>query len=156
MIAGILRALFASFMGTIGFAVLLNAPKKAWIPASMIGALSFALYWILFEIGLPEPFAIFMGAAIGSLLAQLYARRMRMIATIFLTLSIVPMVPGLGLYRCMELLGQGQSGLGARTGVAAMITIVMIALGIGTGNYLSRLFATHRHHDSTLNQHQSI
>ena len=154
MIAGILRALFASFMGTIGFAVLLNAPKRAWIPASVIGALSFVLYWVLFELGLPEPFAIFMGAAIGSLLAQLYARRMRMIATIFLTLSIVPMVPGLGLYRCMELLGQGQSGLGAQTGIAAMITIVMIALGIGMGNYLSRLFAPHKHHEAA--QHQAL
>lgn len=156
MIVGILRALFASFMGTIGFAVLLNAPKKAWFPDSVIGALSFLLYWVLFEIGLPEPFAIFTGAAVGSLLAQLYARRMRMIATIFLTLSIVPMVPGLGLYRCMELLGQGQSGLGAQTGIAAMITIVMIALGIGMGNYLSRLFVPHRRHEAKRHRQPSI
>ena len=82
--------------------------------------------------------SIFIGALAGSLMAQGCARKMRMIATIFITLSIVAMVPGLGLYRCMALLAQGRNADGVRNGVEAMTTIVMIALGIGVGNFLFR------------------
>lgn len=82
---------------------------------------------------------MFLAALLGSMLAQQLARRMHMIATIFVLLAIVPLVPGLGLYRFMELLGSGQTAQGARVGVAAMSSIAMLALGIGVGNFTSRL-----------------
>lgn len=135
----ILKILAASFAATAGFALLLHAPRKAWLHASLIGAASFTLYWVLAVLGMSDPLAVFIGSAAGSLLAQWWARRMRMIATVFLTLSIVTMVPGLGLYRCMELLAQGESGLGAQAGVSAMVTILMIALGLAVGSFLFRL-----------------
>ena len=68
---------------------------------------------------------------------------MRMIATIFVTLSIVSLVPGLGLYRCMELIGQGQNALGLQTGAAAMISFIMIALGLAVGSFLFRAIVAH-------------
>ena len=82
--------------------------------------------------------ALTAGLLAGSMLAQGCARKMRMIATIFITLSIVAMVPGLGLYRCMALLAQGENAAGVRTGVEAMTTILMIALGLGVGSFLFR------------------
>ena len=81
-----------------------------------------------------------VGAALfGSLLAQFCARKMRMIATIFLLLSVVALVPGLGLYRCMEQLGHQQYALGAQTGILTMAGILMMALGIGVGSFLFKL-----------------
>jgi len=130
-----------SFVGTLGFAALVHAPGRAWAPAGAIGGASYTLYWLLMHLGVSEGAAIFAGALAGSLLAQWCARRMRMIATIFIMLSIVSLVPGLGLYRFMELLGQGQNAQGLRVGVNAMIDIVMIALGIGVGSFLFRMAA---------------
>lgn len=127
-----------SFVGTLGFAVLLHAPRRAWLPSSAIGALGYTIYWGLMRLGWGEPFSMFIGVLLASLLAQLAARRMRMIATIFVTLSIIPCVPGLGLYRCMALLGQGMSAEGVRVGVAAMTSIVMIALALGVSSFLTR------------------
>ena len=138
MLLDLLRTLLASIAATWGFSVLLHAPRRSWLFASLIGGVSFTLYWLLVYLGAPDPASVFASAFAGSLLAQLCARRLRMIATIFVTLSIVPMVPGLGLYRCMALLGQGQSSAGAQTGVSAMVTIMMIALGIGVGSFLFR------------------
>ena len=135
---GGIRMFAAAFLGTLGFALLLHAPKRAWLPASVIGAAAYTLFWVLNQAGLSMPASIFIGALAGSMLAQGCARKMRMIATIFITLSIVAMVPGLGLYRCMALLAQGQNAAGVRNGVEAMTTIVMIALGIGVGNFLFR------------------
>lgn len=131
--------LITSFVGTLGFALLVHAPVRAWAPAGAIGGASYALYWLLMQWGASEASAIFAGALAGSLLAQWCARRMKMIATIFIMLSIVSLVPGLGLYRFMELLGQSQNAQGLRVGVNAMIDIVMIALGIALGGFIFRV-----------------
>lgn len=137
MLHGLLRALLSSFLGTLGFAVLLHSPRRAIIPASIVGAAAYLLYWLLLTLGAPEYIAVFMGALCGSLSAQWLARRMHMIATVFVLLSIVAAVPGLGLYRCMELLG-ASSPEALAVGVSAMVSIVMIVLGIGMGSFLFR------------------
>jgi len=77
---------------------------------------------------------------LGSLMGQYLARRMQMIATIFVLLAMIPLVPGLGLYRCMHYLAQELYSAGADAGVRAMVDIVMIALGIAVGSYVFRLF----------------
>lgn len=142
MLTGGVTMFLSAFAGTLGFALLLHAPRRAWLPASAIGAVAYTLYWVLNAAGLGMSLSIFIGAAAGSLMAQFYARRMRMIATVFITLSIVAMVPGLGLYRCMALLAQGQNTAGLRTGVEAMMTITMIALGLAVGSFLFRAVMT--------------
>ena len=137
-------ALLGSFVGTLGFAIFMHAPKRAWLPASLIGAVSYGLYWMLLQFGVYEPLSIFIGALLGSLLAQYCARRMRMIATIFLLLAMIPLVPGTGLYRCMALLAQEAYREGVDAGVRAMVDIVMIAFGQGMGSYFFRLLPMSR------------
>ena len=132
--------LVSSFVGTLGFAIFMHAPKKAWFPASAIGGMAYLVYWALQEFGVNEPMAIFIGALLGSILGQYCARRMCMIATIFVLLSMIPLVPGLGLYRCMHFLAQEMYGAGADAGVRAMVDVVMIALGLAVGNFIFRVF----------------
>lgn len=127
-----------SFVGTLGFAMLLHAPKRAWLPASLIGAMTYTLYWLLTQLSLGTTTSIFLAALFGSLMAQYCARKMRMIATVFMLLAVVALVPGLGLYRCMEQLGKREYALGAQTGIITMAGILMMALGIGVGSFLFR------------------
>lgn len=130
----------SSAVGTYGFAIFMHAPKKAWLPASLIGGVSYALYWALLRFSVYEPLSIFLGALLGSVLGQVCARKMRMIASIFILLAMIPLVPGLGLYRCMAFLAQGLYSEGVKAGVGAMVDIVMIAFGLGVGSYGIRLF----------------
>ena len=139
-----LMKLISSFVGTFGFAIFMHAPKRAWIPASAIGGVAYTVYWVLLQFNLYEPGVIFIAALVGSVLGQYCARRMRMIATIFVLLAMIPLVPGLGLYRCMHYLAQEMYGAGADAGVRAMVDIVMIALGLATGSFAFRLFALAR------------
>ena len=140
MIVEVLIKLVSSFVGTLGFAIFMHAPKRAWFPASAIGGVAYALYWALLQSGVYAPMAMFIGALLGSVLGQYCARRMHMIATIFVLLAMIPLVPGLGLYRCMHFLAQEMYGAGADAGVRAMVDIVMIALGIAVGSFVFRLF----------------
>ncbi|MBQ7848938.1 MAG: threonine/serine exporter family protein [Clostridia bacterium] len=130
----------SSSLGTFGFAIFMHAPKRAWLPASLIGGVSYTLYWALLQLHVNEPASIFLGALLGSLLGQYCARRMRMIASIFILLAMIPLVPGLGLYRCMSYLAQEMYGAGVDAGVRAMLDIVMIAFGLGIGSYVFRMF----------------
>ena len=135
----ILRALAGSFFGTVGFAMLVHIPKRAWLPSGLIAAFSYLVYWVSLRLELSDPSSIFLGSFIGSLAGLLCARKMKIIGTVFLMSAIVPVVPGLGLYRMMSFLGQGRIMDGANMGIHAMITIAMIALGLGAGTGLDRV-----------------
>ena len=41
----LLLKLISSFVGTLGFAIFMHAPKRAWLPASLIGGVAYALYF---------------------------------------------------------------------------------------------------------------
>ena len=135
----ILRAVAGAFIGTAGFAMLVHVPKRSWLPSGLIAGTAYLVYWLLTQAGLPDPMGIFAGSLFGSLAGQLCARKMKMIGTVFLMSAIVPVVPGLGLYRMMAYLGQGKTSAGADMGIQAMITIAMIALGTSMGSFIDRL-----------------
>ena len=134
----LLRAEIGAFVGTVGFAMLVHVPKRSWLPSGVIAALSYLVYWLLIRAGLPDPMSIFIGSLFGSLTGQLCARKMKMIGTVFLMSAIVPVVPGLGLYRMMAYLGQGHTAAGVDLGIQAMITITMITLGMSMGSFIDR------------------
>ncbi len=144
----ILRALIGAFFGTLGFAWLVHAPRRAWLPSGLVAALVYLLYRLLHFWGVADPVAIFCGSLLGAMAGQLCARRLRMISTVFLMAAVVPVVPGLGLYRMMAFFGQGETALGADQGIQAMITIAMTALGLAMGSYVDR--SLHRHHPHPL------
>lgn len=140
MIPEWIRMIAASFLGTFGFGMLAHAPKRSWIPASLLGAVTFMLYWVLMRLGTGEYASLYLATMTGSVMALFCARRMHMISTVFLMMSIISFVPGLGLYRSMQFLGAGNSGAGADQGIQAMIIIAMIVLGQGSGSILFRAF----------------
>ncbi|MBQ8536070.1 MAG: threonine/serine exporter family protein [Clostridia bacterium] len=144
MITGLLTALLSSFFGTLGFGILLKAPRRSLGWASAIGAAGYGAYWLVLFYGGSDLLGMFIGALIASLLAQWAARKLKMIVTVFITPAIIPLVPGLGLYQCMSYLAQGQSALGGQTGIHAMMNVLMIALGIGLGSIWP-----HRRHKHT-------
>ena len=101
-------------------------------------AAGFTAYWLLLRAGSAETAAMFFGALIAAIGAQISARKLKMIVTVFVTIAIIPLVPGLGLYRAMRAFAQGQTALGASTLAHAMALVVMIALGIAIGAALRK------------------
>ncbi|MBP3645748.1 MAG: threonine/serine exporter family protein [Clostridia bacterium] len=128
----------SSTLAGAGFGALLYAPRKAILWGGLLGGVGFAAYWLVMRAGAGETTAMFVGALIASIGAQASARRLKMIATVFVTIAILPLVPGLGLYRAMSAFAQGQTALGASTLAHAMALVVMIALGIGFGAALRK------------------
>lgn len=141
----LLRASLGAFFGTVGFAMLIHVPRRALLVSGLIAILSYLVYWGSLRIGLSDPTSIFLGSLIGSLAGHQSARKIKIIGTVFLVSSIVPVVPGLGLYRMMAYLGRNRIADGANMGIRAMITIGMIALGLGAGAMISRIIRSRFH-----------
>ena len=144
-LADLLRYLPGAFFGAVGFAMLTRVPRRSLLPSGAIAALVYLVYCLMTMAGISEYMAVFCGCLLGSVLGHICARRMRIINTVYLMSAIVPVVPGLGLYRMMASLGQGQMHQGASQGVQAMIIIAMIALGLIMGSFLDRILHEKSH-----------
>lgn len=129
--------LFASsLLAGGGFGALLYAPRKAIVWGGLLGCAGYLCYGAALTAGAAETAAMFLGALVAALGAQIAARRLKMIATVFVTIAILPLVPGVGLYRAMSALATGDMVAGASIAAHTMALIVMIALGIGLGTAL--------------------
>ena len=130
-------AFASSYLAGSGFGLLLSAPRKAVIWGGFLGAVGYFAYWLCMQGGMGETAAMFLGALAAAIGTQIAARRFKMIATVFVTIAILPMVPGLGLYRAMSALAQGALASGGAIAAHTMALILMIALGIALGSTLA-------------------
>ena len=127
----------ASFLAGAGFGMLQSAPKKAVVWGGVLGMIGYMAYWALMQLGVTEAPAMFLGMLLAAIGAQVSARKIKMISTVFVTISMMPMVPGLGLYRAMSALAQGDLSYGGEVGAHTMLLILMIAMGIGLASSMA-------------------
>lgn len=127
----------SSLVAGASFGALQFAPRRAVLWGGMLGMLGYLAYWTGLTMGVPETACMFVGMLLAALGAQQAARSLKMIFTVFVTIAMMPLVPGLGLYRAMRAVAEGDMGLGASLATHAMALILMISLGIALASTLS-------------------
>ena len=131
-----------AFGGTLGYAILLNAPSKTILPASLIGLLGYMLYECMVNLlGQGFIFSYFLSTVIISLLCEIEARVMRMPSTIFLLTALVPLVPGYTFYCAMLSLVENNGAAAASYGMVAVQIVAAIAVGAAVTSVLFRTLA---------------
>ena len=88
----IIRGVLGAFLGTVGFAMLVHTPRRAWLASGLIAVFSYLVYWLLVTVGFSDPSSIFLGSLFGSLAGQICARKMKIIGTVYLMSAVVPVV----------------------------------------------------------------
>lgn len=121
--------LIYSFMATLFFALIMNAPRKSLIFSSIIAALGYFIYSVCVSYN-QKLMGFFLGTLIVALLGELCARKIKMPATIFIFPGIVPIVPGLGLYHMMLDFVQNNINKALLTGVETLSHIGAMAIAI--------------------------
>ena len=118
------------FFAAALFALIFRTPLRLIVPASLAAVAGYALsLWAGARIG-AEWAGVFFGSLLAALIGEWMARRFRAPATIFLTVSVIPMVPGAGLYNTMLALVQNRYADAAEAGSNTMLAAGAIALGI--------------------------
>jgi uncharacterized membrane protein YjjB (DUF3815 family) len=122
--------LIGCFAASALFALLFRTPARLIIPASILAVAGYALsLWVGAKIN-AEWAGIFFGSLLSALIGEWLARKLRAPATIFLTVSVIPMVPGAGLYNTMLALVQKRYADAAAAGSNTMLSAGAIALGL--------------------------
>lgn len=118
--------IFGCLMATMFFAVLLRAPRSTMVYAAFISIVGYLVYLKLEQ----DVTAFFVSALIIGLLCEIVARIKKMATTLFLVCGIIPLVPGLGLYRAVMFMTEKNYDLASRTAIDALAGIGAIALAI--------------------------
>lgn len=95
-----------SFIATIGFAIFLNAPKKTLLASGLIGGVGWSIYYYIMTFSNNSLMSNFLAAITVSLLSEIFARKLKQPAIVFVIPGIILLVPGLGMYNTMLYLVQ--------------------------------------------------
>ena len=126
-----LMAFAFAFFATVAFGVLFQGPKRILWRSGLIGGLG----WIIF-IGLKEGFSVhsfsanFLATVVIALASELFARIWKEPTTVFEVPAIIPLVPGLGMYKGMNYILQDYVSYGSEVLLGAAVDSCAIALGI--------------------------
>lgn len=131
MVMGLYESFVYSFLATIAFAVLFQAPRRTLIISGVIGAVGWvAFVYLRQHLEYNSFHANFFATISLALISELSARIFKQPATVFLIPGIIPLVPGLGMYQGMKQIIEKSFESGMNTLLTAGIDSAAIALGI--------------------------
>ena len=121
--------LLSCAVGCVGFALWLHV-KPDQVIFCAVGAFLTRGAYLLCRALLFELFpAVIISSAVCALYAQVIARIKKAPATIFMTVSIFPLIPCSALYYTMYGFVTGDTALGMQRGTELLLTCVAIVLG---------------------------
>lgn len=121
--------LFYCFAASLFFALIMNAPKETLIRTSLVASLAYVIYVTLAD-RVHVTLGFFAGTAFAAMMGEIFARRFKMPATIFIFPAVIPIVPGFGLYQTMLALVQSNIPSALETGVTTILNIGAMAVAM--------------------------
>ena len=122
--------ILAGFVGSIGFGVLFNVRGKKLLMASLGGLVSWGLFLIVSVFINNEPLNYFIVALLMSVYAEFMARKLKSPTTCFITISLIPLIPGGSLYYTMAYAFQSDIEKFAGKGIYTLSLAAALALGV--------------------------
>lgn len=124
-----LAFLFA-FIATAGFNLIFNIPFKQIFFSAFTGAAGWALFQFIQSFGQPPVIACFAAACLVAACGEAFSRLRKEASLIFIIPGIIPLVPGIGLYRTMLSLLQDNLTETAEIATETFMLTGSIAVGI--------------------------
>ena len=128
--------LFAA-VGTLGYAVTYNIPKKLLPLAAITGGIG----WTIFCCFSSHPiYGCFFAALSVGILGEIFARKFKDAATLFILPGILPLVPGARMYRMTLALLDKNFSAAATLGIEVLSLAGSIAIALITVTSFTRMF----------------
>jgi uncharacterized membrane protein YjjB (DUF3815 family) len=116
----------------------MRTPFRALILSALLGSFGYMIYFMINDYIANELAAYFFGTMFVSVTGEVLARIMKMPSTVFVIPSIIPLVPGYGLYRAMLQLVQNNFDGFLKTGAQTFFIAGIIAVAIALTNFTAR------------------
>ncbi len=133
-----LRDFVACFGATIFYCIIMSLPKKALWISSLSASFTYIIYRLVFLSIDSEYMGYLAASCFAAISAEVLARVCKMPATIFIFPAVIPLVPGLGLYRTMLCLVRSDMSGFAAEGTKTLIISGIIAVTVAVVNAFFR------------------
>lgn len=127
-----------TFLATLGFAVLFEARGWHLFAAGAVGALAWALYLALAELGIGIAGANFGAAAAVTLCAEGLGFWTKRPVLTYLAPGLIPLVPGKALFSTMDAVVQKQPTEAARAGWETIVVAAALVVGVAAVSWMVR------------------
>lgn len=101
----------SAFVGVVAVAISFQVPKKYLLLAGATGAGGWLVELVMEELLQSSIVSSFLAALLVAVLAQIFARVSKAPVTLYLVTGILPLVPGVGMYRTVYYLLQSNHEL---------------------------------------------
>ncbi len=136
----ILIQVIGTFAAVMSVAITLGVPKKFLWYAGLVGAVGWLVYLLLGAAGASTVASMFVAALAVAMISHIFARIKKTPVTLFLIAGILPLVPGVGMYRIVYNLITSNNSLAGYYFSETMQIAGMIALAIFIMDTLFRIF----------------
>ena len=119
------------------FAFASYAPVRALLPSAVIGAVSTTAFMLCYRAGLGVSWPSAVAAVIVGLISFTIASRVRVPTLVFVVAGVVPLLPGLSIYRGLAHLSAEAPG-GLLELVNAGVILLALAAGVIFGEYVAQ------------------
>ena len=137
---------FSAFLATLGFGIIFNIKGKKLFFASLGGASGWVFYSLSLKFNFSELSSLFISAIFFSSYCEIFARILKTPVTTLVICSLIPLVPGGGMYYTMLEAVNGNVSSSLDLGLNTLASAGTLALGIIFVSTITKLVTTHKRH----------
>ena len=120
-----------SFIGTMGFSIIFNVPRRELLVCGLAGAAAWLVYQVTLQI---SPDAVVVATLLGAMtvtyISRIASYIRHMPVTIYMIPGVIPLVPGAGIYYTMFNAVMGYNDQALLLGFETLRTAGVIAVGL--------------------------
>ena len=133
----LLRSLAAG-IGTVGFAIMVHVRKRHFLVCGELGAVTWFVYIFILKLQYNEVIAVFVSGFLAVLASRIFAVFRKCPATVFLMTSLIPLLPGISLYRAIYYFFMGNTETALHFAKICSYTAFTIAVSIAIVQQIPR------------------
>ena len=123
----------AAFIAVVAWSINLEIPKKYLTIAGLVGAIGWITYLVSMYFNLPEIFSYFLSALVVTILSLILSKILNAVSTIFLIPGILPIVPGIAMYKMIYSLINNNNA----DAIHYLLQAIFIAVGIALAIFIT-------------------
>jgi uncharacterized membrane protein YjjB (DUF3815 family) len=129
-------------VGSLGFGILFNIRGKRLIAVAIGGGVAWSLYLCFFALTGSLGISYFLISLILEIYGEIMARCFKCPAILFISPSLIPLVPGASLYYTMSHALSQDTDSFLTSALTTVIAAAALAVGIITGTILTKLITS--------------
>lgn len=146
---------FASFVACAGFVIVFNVHGYGSLLCALGGAITWGAYCVASALGCASLLCCFVATCVAAAFSEMMARIRKYPAISYLLISVLPLIPGAGIYYAAQEAIRGNMDMAAAYGTNTLATAGVMAAGILVVSTAVRMWTGHKRHKENLQREQS-